>query len=99
MHQANHAPNRIDEKNGAAIGYVNAEANAALICDKSITVLKTFGAADGRIDDSDFFSVDLLRGNERHLNETMCGADFPMDAVKPRERFRLVVRHLEAGHA
>ncbi len=40
----------------------------------------------------------LLRSNERHPGKTMFAADFSMDAVQPRERFRFAVRHFEAGH-
>ena len=43
--------------------------------------------------------MDLLGGNERHVSETMFAANFPMNAVKPRKRFRFVVRHLDAGYA
>jgi hypothetical protein len=42
--------------------------------------------------------VDLLRGDERHVSETTLAANFPVNAVQARERFRLVVGHLEAGH-
>jgi hypothetical protein len=99
MHQANGAATRIGEKNRAAISDVDAQANAALIRDQSIVVLETFVSTDGCIDDTNLFSVDLLRGNERQLSETVFAADFPMHAVQPGERFRFVLRHLEAGHA
>ncbi len=99
MHQANDSPNPINQKSRTAIGNVNTEASAALIRDQSIAVLKTFVFADARIDDTDLFPVDLLRGNERHPSETMFTADFLVHAVERGERGCLVVRHLDTGHA
>jgi hypothetical protein len=99
MHQANGAANRIDEENGTAIGNVDAQANAVLIGDQSIAVLEAFVSPGGRLDNSDLVPVDLLRGDEWHISETTLAANFPVDAVQARERFRLVVRHLEVRHA
>jgi hypothetical protein len=99
MHQANHASNGINEVNRAAIGYVNAEAKAALICDKPVALLEALVSADSRIDNTDLFPVDLLRCDEWHIGKTAFAADLPVDAVQSRERFRLIVRHLKAGHA
>ena len=99
MREANHASNRIDEENRAAISDVNAEANAALVCNHSIAILEAFVFPDGRLDNSDLVPVDLLRGDEWHISKTTLAANFSVDTVQARERFRLVVRHLEARHA
>ena len=48
--------------------------------------------------DSNLLPMNLLRSHKRHLAETMTISNFPMNAVQPRERFRLVVRHFETGH-
>ena len=99
MDQTNCTVNRIDEKNGAAIGNVNPKTDPSLGCDHSITAIETLVAAERRIDDADLFTVNLLRGDKRLLSETMFAANFPMHTVEARERLRFVVRHLEAGNA
>ena len=97
--EANGAANRIDEINRAAIGDVNAETNATLICNQPVAVLETFVSANRRADKGDIFSMDLLRGKERQIGEPVFAADFPMHSVQPRESLRLVVRHLDPRDA
>ena len=99
MHQANRIAHRIDQINRAAIGDVDAKANAALICDEAIATFKTFVPGDAGIDNSNSISVNLLCGSKRHGGEPMPAEDLPMNAIQPRERFRLVVGHLDPGHA
>ena len=97
--ESNGAANRIDQKCRATIGDVNAETNPALVGDQPVALLETFAFADLRINDTDLFSMNLPGRNERHAGQTMFVTDFPMDLIETRERFRLVVRHLDAGHA
>jgi hypothetical protein len=99
MDEADRAADRIDEKGCAAIGHVNTETNAALIRDQPIASIETFVARHGCIDHANFLSVDLLRGDERDRPKTMFMADRAVNSVQPRQSFRLVVRHLEAGDA
>ena len=99
MHQANRAPNRIDQINRAAIGHVNAEAKAALIRDQAIAAVEAFVPRWGGPDHSDVISMHLLRGDERSGTEAGLGSDLAMDAVQAGERLRFVVRHLDPGHA
>ena len=99
MNQPDGAPDRIGDVNGATISDVDPETNAALVRDDSIAVLETMIGHGCRPDGGNLFPVDLLRRHEGHPADPMTASDFPVNAVQPRERFRLVVRHLEAGHA
>ena len=98
MHQPDRAEALIDQINRAAIGNVNAEANAALICDQAIATFEAFVLRHCAVDKSDAISVNLLRGNKRSGAESMLSSNFPMNAIEARERFRLVERHLDARH-
>ena len=97
MHQAYRIADGVGEIYGAAISDINAEANAALICDQAITTVETFVLCGRLIDNPDALSVYLLRGHERRAAESMFPSNFPMNAVQPRERFHFIVRHLELG--
>ena len=85
----------IGEINGATIGDINAQANAALICYQAITTVETFVPRDRLIDNTNVRSMHLLRGNERCVAESMCPSDFAVNAVQPSERFHFIVRHLD----
>ena len=97
MHQADRTAHVIDKINGAAIGNVNAETNAALICDQPIATFEAFALRHRAIDNRDAISVDLLRANERRRTESMLRPDFAMNTVQTRESLRLLVRHLETS--
>jgi hypothetical protein len=99
MREADRTAHGIDKINGAAIAHVNPKANAALICDEAVAIFEAPVLLNCRIDNRDAISVDLLRGNERRGAKPMLRSDFPMNAVQSGERFRLLVRHLEAGDA
>jgi hypothetical protein len=96
--QSDRATNRIHKINRAAIGDVDAEADASLIRHDSIAILEAIVSSRPRFNYADLFPVNLLRRHKRHRGETVFASDFPMNAVQPRERFRLVVGHFEAGH-
>ena len=98
MHQPDRTEALIDQINRTAIGDVNTEANAALICDQAIATFEALVPGNCAIDNSDAISVNLLRGNERRGAESMLLSNFPMNAVQARECFRLVERHLDARH-
>jgi len=98
MHQPNRVTHRIDQINRAAIRDVDAETNAALICNQAITTLKALVSGDGFIDNRHAISMHLLRGNERRRAEAVLGSDFAMNAIQPGERFRFVVRHPDPRH-
>ena len=97
MNQADRGADGVGEINRAAIGDINAEANAALICDQAITTVEALVPWVRLVDSSDALSVDLLRGDERRAAESMSPPDFPVNAVQPSERFRFVVRQLDIG--
>jgi hypothetical protein len=97
MDQAYRSVDGIDEVDRAAIGNINTEANAALICDQSITTGETFVLGSRLIYNTDARSVNLVRRNEAHAAEPLFPSNFLMDPVQPRERFLFVVRHLDIG--
>ena len=97
MHQTNRIADGIDDENGAAIGDINAEANAALICDQAVTTVQTFVLCGRLVDNTNALSVHLLRGNERRTAESVFPSDLPMNTVQPSERFHFIVRHLDIG--
>ena len=99
MDQADRVAHGIDEINGAAIGDINAEADAALVCDQAITTVEALVPGGRPIDNGDALAMHLLRGNEGRAAKPVCRSDFPMNAVQPRERFHFIVRHLDAGDA
>src|SRR3954454_8461054 len=99
MNQADHSPPGVRDKNGAAISYVDPEAHPTLVCDQSVAAFKAFIEGLRRSDNPDFFSVNLLGGNERHVAESMIDSDLPMNSIQSGKCFRLLVRHLNAGHA
>lgn len=98
MHQPDRTEALIDQINRAAIGDVNAETNAALICDQAIAISEAFVLGNCAIDNGAAISMNLLRRNERRGAEAILSSNFPMNAVQTRERFRLVERHLDARH-
>ena len=98
MHQPDRTEALIDQINRAAIGDVNTEANAALICDQAITTVETFVRRGRLTDNADTRTVHLLRGYEWRLAEPVFSSNFPMDAVQSSQRFHFVVRHLDAGN-
>src|ERR1041385_6801868 len=99
MNQTNRASNRIDKINRTTIGHVNAETYSRLISDDSVAIRETFVRQDRHIHDGDFFSMDLLRGDERRRGELMFRANLAVNVIKPGKRLSFVVRHLDAGNA
>ena len=97
MHQADRIAHGVDDINGTAISDVNAEADAAPICDEAITTVKTLVLHGRSIDHADPISMHLLRGDERHAVEAMFLPDLPMNTVQPSERFHLIVRDFDLG--
>ena len=96
MHQTEGTGHRVDDENRATVSHVNAEANLALIRDQTVTSIETLVLRCLLIDHTNARPVNLLGGNEGRAIESMFPPDFAMDAVQPRQRFHLVVRHLEA---
>jgi hypothetical protein len=98
MHQSNRTALLVDQINRAAVGNVNAEANAALICDQSITILKAFVRGQRLIDNADITAMHLPRGHERRRTKTIALSNFAMNTIQPGKRFRFIVRHLDPRH-
>src|SRR5436190_6347880 len=99
MHQTYRNANWVDEIDSATVGDINAEANAGLICNQTITTVETFVPSDRPIDNTDTLSVYLLRSDERRVVESLCASDFSVNAIQSSERFQLIVRHLEIRDA
>jgi hypothetical protein len=89
----------VNQINGTAIRDVNAEANSSPISYKAVAALKATVCRYCRIDVRHISAVNLLRRDERHHSEAMRITDLAVQAIQPRQCFRLVVRHLDAGHA
>lgn len=97
MYQTDRIADGIDDENSTAISDINAEANATLVCDQSVTTVETLVSRGWLIDNTDTLSMHLLRGNERRAAEPVCSPDFPMNAVQPGERLHFVMRHFDSG--
>ena len=64
MHESDCRRFWIDDVNRAAVRNVNAEANAALICNDTIAAGKTFPRFNRSIHDRDLVAMNLLRGHK-----------------------------------
>lgn len=98
MHQPDRMMCGIGDKDGAAVSYVNAEANAALPRNETVVAVETI-AFRRVLDNSNACSVYLLRGNERHAGQSIFLPNFPVNGIQPGERFHLVLRHADTGYA
>jgi hypothetical protein len=98
MDQSDCATDGIAKINRAAIGDVDSKTNTGLVRHDSIAILKAIVCSSRRSNHADLFSVNLLRRHEWDRGKTVAASYFPMNAVEPRERFRLVMGHGEAGH-
>lgn len=87
----------IDDKNGAAIGDVDAEADARVGGDESVGVRDLRGAL--RIDDGDFAAVDLIRGDENVIAQSGLMARGDVKFFETRERRFAFHFHIETGNA
>src|SRR2546428_2642835 len=65
MNQTNRRPLRIDNVNRAAVGDVNAERDAALVCDQTVAARKFPVLIERNIDKCDLVAVDLLGSRQR----------------------------------
>ena len=87
----------IDEKDGAAVGDVDAEADARIGGDEAI------GVCDGcnglGIDDGDFAAVDLICGDEDMVAKSGAGAGRDMEFIETRERDFTFHFHIEPWNA
>ena len=85
MHQTDGRCFRIDDVKSAAVGDINAERDAALIRDDAIAAgeFAAHRAAATAIDNRDFVSVNLLRGEQWPVAYANCVANFAMRGFKP----------------
>lgn len=90
---------RIDNVDGTAIGDVNAERDAALICDESVATGEFLVRCWRLIDNRDFVAVDLLGGKQRPFGQTDLAANFAMRSVETAQDLCLVVRDINARDA
>jgi len=96
MDQADRLPNGIDQINRAAIGDVNTQANAGLVCDQAVTAVNAFIIRDWFIENADAIPMNLLRRYERRPAQSGANPYLTMNRIQPGQRLCLVVRNLHA---
>ncbi len=99
MHETDAAPDGVNQIKGAAISYINTEANVALIGKQTIAAGKAALAFHGAIDDCEPIAVNLLRREELAFLKTKSGAHLTMNGVEAGERFSFVKTNFDAWHA
>ena len=85
MHKADPRCFWIHDVNRATVGDVNSQPDAALVCDDAIAAGKfaAHRAAAAAIDNCDFVSVNLFRGEQRPVTDPDRIANFAMCGVEP----------------
>ena len=101
MHEADSRSLGIDDVNGAAVGNVNAQGDAALIRYDAVTAGKfaAYRAAAPSIENCDLVSVDLFGGEERPIANTDCLPNFAMRGIEPLQRFGFSMQNIDAGNS
>ena len=87
----------IDEEDGAAVGDMDAQADARIYGDKAIRV--RHGRRAPRIDDSDFRAVDLLRADEDAVSEPGAVTGFGVKFIKACQCGFALHFHIEPRNA
>jgi len=99
MNQTNRPGIPVDQVNGAAVSYVNPEADFALIGNQPIATFETAISGRNRIDSCDLVSVNLAHGNEFSITQAKNLPRLPMDLVEIFKDSRFVMRQLDSRHA
>jgi hypothetical protein len=99
MHHPNGRRDWIDKINGAAIGHVDPESEAALICNQPIASGMFLVHGHRPIDNFDLIAVDLFSREQRPIAHAQRDPYLPVDSVKTLERLSFVVSDIDAGDA
>jgi hypothetical protein len=99
MNQTNRPGIPVDQVNGAAVSYVNPEADFALIGNQPIATFETAISGRNRIDSCDLVSVNLARRNEFSITQAKNLPRLPMHLVEVFQDNRFVMRQLDSRNA
>src|SRR5437899_10600517 len=101
MHQTDRRCFRIHNVKSAAVGDVNAQRDAALVCNDAVAAreLAAHRAAATAIYNCDLVSVDLLRAEQRPVADADCIANFAMRRFKTLQYFGFIGRNIDARNS
>ena len=96
MNQTNGARVLIDQKDRAAVGHINPEANIPLIRNQPITPFETLVAGRHRIDHRNFVTVNLACGDKFSINQPKSASRLAMHLVEVFQHSCLVMREFDS---
>src|SRR6266481_4434313 len=96
MNQTNRTGIPVDQVNGAAVSYVNPEADFALIGNQPIAPFAAMITGRNRIDPHDPVSMNLAHGNEFSVTQAKNLPRLPMHLVEVFQDNRFVMRQLNS---
>jgi len=99
MNQTNRTGIPVDQVNGAAVSYVNPEADIALIGNQPIATFETVITGGNRIDPRDLVSMNLAHRNEFSITQANNLPRLPMHLVEVFQDDRFVIRQLDSRNA
>jgi hypothetical protein len=99
MNQTNRARVLIDQKDCAAVGHINAEANVALIRNHTITTFEARVAGRHRIDYGNVVAVNLACADKFSVNQPNSASRLAMHLVEIFQHSCLVVRQLNSRNS
>jgi hypothetical protein len=99
MDEADGGRDRIDNVNGAAIGHVNAEGDAALIGDETVATRQVPVGFERLVDNFNLVAVNLVGREQRPAAHTNRFTNFMMNRIESAQDLGFVVRDIDAGDA
>jgi hypothetical protein len=99
MNQTNRQGISVDQVNRAAISYVNAKADIALIGDQPIATFEAMISGGNGIDPRDLVSMNLAHRNKFSIAQTKKLPRLPMDLVEVFQDNLFVIRQLDSRDA
>ena len=94
MNQAETTLQWIDDVNGGAIRYVNAEANFALVGKESVRAAEAAILGKRKVDDRELIAVDLLGRNSGNFHN--CASNVSMRGFESSQCFGFIVQNIDA---
>ena len=82
MNQAETTLQWIDDVNGGAIRYVNAEANFALVGKESVRAVEATILGERKVDNRELIAVDLFSGSKTEIAEADFSPSFGVSCVE-----------------
>ncbi len=82
MNQAETTLQWIDDVNGSAIRYVNAEANFALVGKESVRAAEAAILGKRKVDDRELVAVDLLSGSKAEIVQAEFAPGFGVSCIE-----------------